>query len=176
MTRKNIFKTGTFNVRGLTDEFKQQQLVHDMGNYEIDICCLQETKITDNRDFNIKDYRLINLQSNCRHYGNGFFISPKWKDRIVKYWKVSDRVCVIQLKLKEHEKYKVQNNPLNINLRITKTVQQKQLLTIINTYAPTTAKVKNDPKELYEMYSQIGNIITEVKKQKYVFTTFMRRF
>lgn len=166
MTRKNIFNTGTFNVRGLTDEFKQEQLVHDVKKYKIDICCLQETKITENRDINIKDYRLITLQSNCRHYGNGFLISPKWKDRIVKYWKVSDRVYVIQLKLKEHEKYKVQNNPLKINLRITKTVQQQQqLLTIINVYAPTTAKVKNDANELHEMYGQIGNIINEVKNK-----------
>ena len=74
MTRKNIFNTGTFNVRGLTDEFKQEQLVHDGKKYKIDICCLQETKITENRDINIKDYRLITLQSNCRHYGNGFLI------------------------------------------------------------------------------------------------------
>ena len=78
--------------------------MHAVEKYKIDICCLQETKITENRDINKKDYRLIILQSNCRHYGNGFLISPKWKDRIVKNWKVSDRVCVIQLKLKEHGK------------------------------------------------------------------------
>ena len=82
MRRKNIFNIGTFNVRGLTDEFKQEQLVHDVEKCKIDICCLQETKITENRDINIKDYRLITLQSNSRHYGNGFLISPKWKDRI----------------------------------------------------------------------------------------------
>ena len=74
-------------------------------------------------------------------------------------------MCVIQLKLKEHEKHKVQNNPLNINFRITKTVQQKQLLTIINAYAPITAKVKNDANELHEMYGQMGNIINEVKNK-----------
>ena len=159
MRRKNIFNIGTFNVRGLTDEFKQEQLVHDVEKYKLDICCLQETKITENRDINIKDYRLITLQSNSRHYGNGFLISPKWKDRIVKYWKVSDRVCVIQLKLKEHEKYKVQNNPLNINFRITKTVQEKQLLTIINVYAPTTAKGKMMPTNCTKCMDRSGALL-----------------
>ena len=92
MTKRNLFKTGTLNVRGLADKYKQEQLVHDMENYKIDVCCLQETNITDNRNLNIKDYCLINLRSDCHHYGNSFFISLKWKDRIVKYWKVFDRV------------------------------------------------------------------------------------
>ena len=79
------------------NEFKQEQLVHDMDNLKIDIFCLQERKIADNRDLNIKNYRLINVDSNCHHYGNCFVISLKWKDRFAKYWKVSDRGFVIEL-------------------------------------------------------------------------------
>ena len=74
-----------------------------------------------------------------------FLISPKWRDRLVKY-----RVCVIQLNLKEKRKHQV---------------QQKQLLMIINIYAPTVIKAKEDLNTLYEIYAQIENIITEIKSQ-----------
>ena len=38
--------TGTFNVRGLTKDTKNDQLASDIDKYKIDICCLQECKIT----------------------------------------------------------------------------------------------------------------------------------
>ena len=44
---------GTFNVRGLVKEEKQELLAQDIDNYKIDVCCLQETKIKDGRDITI---------------------------------------------------------------------------------------------------------------------------
>ena len=39
------FSVGTFNVRGLTDETKKEQLARDVSRYDVDVCALQETKI-----------------------------------------------------------------------------------------------------------------------------------
>ena len=78
---------GTFNVRGLNDENKQDLLSKDIEKYKLDICCLQETKLQKSFDQDIgkKD----------------FIVSEKWKNNVIKYWKVSDRLAVIQLELKE---------------------------------------------------------------------------
>ena len=90
---------GTFNVRALVKEEKQELSAQDVGNYKIDVCCLQETKIKDDRDITIgvKQHKLIALPSDNRHYGNGFAISNNWKNNIHRHWKVSDRISVLVL-------------------------------------------------------------------------------
>ena len=103
MNQRYKLSLGSFNVRGLTKQHKQEQPSHDMINYKLDICCLQETEITNGMDMNINDHRLICIPTGCRHYGNGFVVSPKWKHNILKYWKVSNRLSVIQLKLRDDE-------------------------------------------------------------------------
>ena len=35
------FSIGTFNVRGLTKEEKQEALARDIDSYKVDVCCLQ---------------------------------------------------------------------------------------------------------------------------------------
>ena len=70
---------------------------------------------------------------------------------------MSDRVSVILLKMTECEEY---------------VVQQEQLLMIINVFAPTASKTKDVPTTLCEMYAQMENIVTEVKKQESVFGCF----
>ena len=45
-----MFTIGSFNVRGLTQEFKQQQLVRDAKKYGVDVVCLQETEIKNGVD------------------------------------------------------------------------------------------------------------------------------
>lgn len=48
-----VFKLGTFNVRGLTVERKQELLNEDLKNDTSDVCCLQETKINTELDVNL---------------------------------------------------------------------------------------------------------------------------
>ena len=91
-----------FNVQGLTAKQKQKALVRDMKDYKIDICCIQETKIKDGIDKNIKNYRLIALPTESKHYGNGFIISKKLVRNIHRYWKVSDRIAVLQLYVRKY--------------------------------------------------------------------------
>ena len=75
------FNIGTFNVRGLMKEQKQEFLARDIDNYNLDVCCLQETKIAEGIDQDIGDrkHKLVAFQSDCRFYGNGFVIDEKWK-------------------------------------------------------------------------------------------------
>ena len=176
--QRHKFSLGSFNVRGLTKQYKQEQLAHDMINYKLDICCLQETKITNGMDININDHRLICIPTDCRHYGNGFIVSPKWKHNIHKYWKVSDRLSVIQLKLRDDEYICEQLNGINLRVRkahhytanlrkdlkmAIKKPKVKKLLTIINVYAPTTKKVTENVSSLDEMYAQLGTLFSEFK-------------
>ena len=39
------FNIGTFNVRGLTSDIKKESLNQDIEKLNVDVCCLQETKI-----------------------------------------------------------------------------------------------------------------------------------
>ena len=42
----SYFKIGTFNMWGLTETIKQEQLVQDTEKYGADVICIQETKIS----------------------------------------------------------------------------------------------------------------------------------
>ena len=52
MTFKNI-TTANYNNGGLTDKRKTVKLSKDLKFYNIDVCCVQETKITEDIDTNI---------------------------------------------------------------------------------------------------------------------------
>ena len=103
MTQKT-FKLGTFNVRGLTKDVKQGQLSNDMSKYKLDVLCIQETKMKDLINIDIDGgNRLICLESKSGHYGNGFMVAKKWKNNIYKFWRVNDRIAVLQLKTEKSE-------------------------------------------------------------------------
>ena len=95
--QKREFSAGTFNVRGLVDESKKEQLVRDTRRYGIDICAIQETKIETAKELIIDGCKLITFESTVSRYGNGFVVAEKWKDKIQKYWRESDRLCVLQI-------------------------------------------------------------------------------
>ena len=40
----------SYNIRGLTDKLKKVQLSKDLKFYNDDVCCVQETKITEDID------------------------------------------------------------------------------------------------------------------------------
>ena len=72
-----IFKLGTFNVRGLTKDVKQNQLSNDMTRYGIDVACIQETKIPLLINKEVGKNRLICTETVNGHYGLGFMVAPK---------------------------------------------------------------------------------------------------
>jgi len=91
------FSIGSFNVRGLSKEEKQAELAHDLEKYKLDVCSVQETKIPEGLDINVGSHRLICIEAKNKHHGNGFLVANKWKNSIHRYWKVSDRIAVLQL-------------------------------------------------------------------------------
>ena len=105
LKQHTTLRMGTFNLRGINDINKQRCLWRDIAKYKIDLCCLQETKLTEPTDKNFDNCRFINMGTESRHYGNGFVVSSEWSQNIVRYWKVSDRISVIQLRLKDDNTY-----------------------------------------------------------------------
>ena len=96
--RRMKLSVATFNVRGLTQELKQHQLARDVNRYKIDILSIQETKIRENVDKNINGLRLICFETGTNiSHGNGFMVSEKLAQQVNRYWKVSDRICVLEL-------------------------------------------------------------------------------
>ena len=79
-------------VRGPTKTEKQEQLARDLDVHNLDVCCLQETKIVDGLDVDIgvKKHKVMYLQSASPHYGNGLVINKRWKRK-----KVFDTVSVL---------------------------------------------------------------------------------
>ena len=175
------FNIGTFNVRGLTSDIKKESLNQDIEKLNVDVCCLQETKIKKGIDINVKNNRLICFPSEKSHYGNGFLIKSIWKENIHKFWKLSERICVLQLKMKHQlqdfistldgMKMKITKGNTNIykskldgmKMKVYK-AEEKHIITIINVYAPTTTLIRKDNTILDELYLDLGNLINEQKK------------
>ena len=116
-----------------------------MKKYNLDIICLQETKIHDGIDININRSRLICFKSECRHYGIGFLINESWTNSIHRVWQVNDRVGVLQLKSKNGKS-----------------------ISIINVYGPTL-KISEDNTDIRDkFYEDLDKTFKEVQKTSYI--------
>ena len=78
----------------------------------------------------------------------GFMINKKWAQNVYKYWKVSERIAVIQL-IRSNDK---------------KQVNKSNIISIVNVYAPTTQRIKQDNTELHDMYNELGILLQELQK------------
>ena len=168
---KKIFKLGTFNVRGLTKDVKQNQLSKDMTRYGLDVACIQETKVTLLVNKEVGENRLICNESVSGHYGLGFMVAPRWKDHIHRFWRVNDRISVLQLQTNESKRRKMEGEKYSSQLIGMKLIISKQepidhMINIINVYAPTSDKVAKDKREVEEMYSEIEKLLKKFKKMK----------
>lgn len=179
--RKNF---ATFNVRGLTEDGKKQMLIEDLKKKKVEVCCLQETKISSDVDLKICGYRLINIEPEQKAYGQGFVISPRWSERVYKYWKETDRISVLQLDISP-AKYEVEASKTDLKMKITRAKTHKckimdglkikiekknpeRILTFINIYAPHTGRLRESIDELDEMYSKLDELMTEFSKSRYI--------
>ena len=165
------FNIATFNVRGLTKQYKQESLSRDMNKYKIDICCLQECKITEKSDKNLENgNRLILMGAENINYGNGFLVSKKWKESVHRYWKISERISVLQMKTSKSQEKQVTNKPLyttklnGTKMIITKNNMYDHIISIVNVYAPTSERSKKFPNEITEFYAQLSKITSDLKK------------
>ena len=128
----------TFNVHGLSAAEKKIDLARDINKYRVDICCLQETKVSALCDETIQNVKVILLPCKCRHYGLGFAINSRLAKRLISYKSVNDRIATATFKL-----------------------SGRSTLKIINVYGPTLDKASKSPDERDRLYEQLD---TELSK------------
>ena len=150
--------------------------------YSVDVCCLQETKIKDVNNYGINDSTAIAFHSDNKHYGNGFAIVKKQKKSIHKYWKVSDRICVLQLQLKTNSAGKdalYKSEPINdTRIKLSKLTTKenykvekvsdmklnfekmnpkaKHITNMISVYGPISETAKKFPGVIQKMYNDLN--------------------
>ena len=134
-------KLGSFNVRGIMSRVKREALAKDMARYELDIVALQETKVQKNEEFFLAKNKFIFLESDSRHYGNGFVISARLAPNIEGYQRITDRIAVL-------------------TVRLTKSINLK----LVNVYGPTSQRTKDgDNNEADEMYNDLNHVIDKFR-------------
>ena len=165
------FNIGTYNIRGLTDDVKKQNLFNDMSRYGVDICCLQETKIKKGCSIEKDKHNLICFATNEEAYGMGFVINKVWSERVYKTWKVDDRIAVLQLnpEMKIQKQYR---RPVYTSRKMQKGIRLKlkiknnrQLITIINCYAPHSELTKKNPKLTEKFYDKLDDLTRKYKNK-----------
>lgn len=133
------YRVATFNVRGCSDAFKRRCIIEDAKLYQLEVIVLQETK-TAALDEVIDGFRIILLDHDNKHYGQGFVLSPEWNQCLVTYRRLTDRVSEARFRL-----------------------NTKSYLTVVNVYAPTTERASKDPQEREQVYESIETILDQRK-------------
>ncbi len=95
------FSLASWNVRGLKSTSKRQALGSDCMHYNIDIACLQETKIDiQSEERLLSGHKLILMQQKKSfHHGLGFVVGPRLLDHVNSYGYISDRIATMDLSL-----------------------------------------------------------------------------
>ena len=137
--RKNRFRIGTYNLRGLKRFGRQAEISHLLKTSNLDIMGLQETKTTGNTITTLAEGILINSSSDPfpnreEHRGTGLVIRKSLANTLHKLYQGSSRWC----------------GALFLSTPVP--------LLILSVYAPTAA---TDPDEKTQFYEQVGNIITD---------------
>ena len=167
--QKSRFSVGGFNVRGLTEDTKKEKLVRDVNQYDTDVFALQETKIENAGVQKVNGSMIITSDSKNKHYGNGFVVPKKWQESIHKYWRESDRICVLQLSgnpdtCADRPQYECKPTG-KCRIKISKTkMKPKNIINTINVYAPTSYRAKKCPDEIKKLYKNLDKLCKEFYK------------
>ena len=132
----------TWNVRGLKAASKRQTLGEDCKHYNIDIACIQETKVaTHSEQLLHTGHKLVFMQQKqSHHHGLGFIISPRLLDHVLSYTYISDRIAFIDLCVP-------MRNGSNTKCRI------------VNVYGPTSERAREDPNLIDTLYAELKSTI-----------------
>ena len=90
----------SYNIWGLTDKLKKVQLSKDLKFYNVNVCCVQETKITEDINTNIHDHQLICQKTNQKDYRNGFLKHTRLEQHIHKVWKINNIILILEIQIK----------------------------------------------------------------------------
>ena len=167
--QKRTFSVGSFNVRGLTEDTKKEQLMRDVNQYGIDVCALQETKIENAGVHRVNGSMITPFDSKNKHYGYGIVVPKKWQESIHKYWRESNRICVLQLSgnpdtCADRRQYECKpTRKCRIKISNIK-MRPKNIINIINVYAPTSDRAKKCPNEIKKLYKNLDKLCQEFDK------------
>ena len=142
---RRMFTAASLNVCGISARTKHDTLVHDLSSHEIDVCTLQETKISAGIDERCNGYRILSLPSKCQHYWLGFVLCPPLADKVKCFWKLSDRVAVLTLD-----------------------AGPRSSVAVVNAYIPTATRCAKDVAELDDFYLALGQALREVNRSTLV--------
>ena len=126
-----------FNDRGLTSHTRKNILTDDIAARKVTLCCLQETKCANVLQESWHGYKLICLPTKCRHCGLGCAVAEYVADNILRYWSVSDRIAVLQLR-----------------------ISSNTVLTLVNIYAPHSGLTAKDIEIQDGFFYDLANVIT----------------
>lgn len=145
----NRFKIASWNLQGKLSEFNDRQFLYqDMEERNVDIGCFQETRANEMEEMTQKGAKLKTFQSsNGFNYGLGFYVSSKFVNNIHKVERISDRLCVLQLKVKKCGE------------------EKEHLISIINVYAPTATLTRDKPEDTDVFYHQLYEVVDKYDKE-----------
>ena len=98
---RDALACGTWNVRGFT-ELKLLELILHMKKKDLDILCIQETRISSTSVYEEQGYLVIlsGDDGTARSWaGVGIIISPRCKQRVNSHKQISDRMCSVKLRV-----------------------------------------------------------------------------
>lgn len=164
----SLLSVGSFNVRGLSSDFRRDTLRRDLKRHQIDICTLQETKLSTSVDTEENGYRLICPAPECRHYGLGFAVSSKISKNIQKLWILSDRVAVLTLQINPSNCGNRNPKTCNDSNQTSNTSKPSSTLAIINVYAPTSTICARNVEEADKFWATLRSAYDHVKSSTVV--------
>ena len=139
----------TLNVRGLSSETKKIALVRDMTLRHVDICALQETKVSDVLDRRIDGARILTFLPVTPARGLGFCIGRRFDPFLTRAWSVSGTeriaVAVFRFPLPKGQHFE---------------------LRAINVYAPTSPDTAANPQERDKLYELLSKAVSEFKNSR----------
>ena len=103
-------------------------------------------------------------------------ISGKLAPMVNRYWRVSDRICVVEILTKSSQKrengttkWRVENSSVDVNNRNLRTKFVKDnpadhTILLVNVYAPTSGVAKKDQQQVKKMYSELKTLLDSFKK------------
>ena len=114
--------------------------MRDVHQYDVNVCALQEAKIENAGVRRVSGSMIITFDSKNKHYGKSFVVPKKWEELIHKYWRESDRICVLQLSENHDTSDTCANGPQykckptgNYRIKISKIkMKPKNIINIIN--------------------------------------------
>ncbi|KAK9752713.1 hypothetical protein QE152_g3940 [Popillia japonica] len=128
-------RIGTWNVRGTFEEGALKHLINETRKYNLDVVAIQETKQKGKITTEIEDHMFFNSGVENRMLGVGFLVNNIYKDSVIEFEGISDRLCKIRIRGKYRK------------------------LTLINAHAHSEDKDEDIKTRFYEELDEVLNKI-----------------